>query len=225
MGYNAPPAQLAVVTAPPSKELPSNLPKNTGLGGLGTTINDNSVDVDPSDDSAATYKLESVSKKTSRGNEAKGTMYALLSETTLASKKTSYSEKVAVITKESTFAKDGNEDEDYALRNAVQEVEPLEPSSTGIVSVDEEDDLVQGEVVSSQIITSRSRTVETTTYSCENNGDTETRVEQKVTIQSDGEPIDHDEALAQAIQEATAMNPDMTVEKIEIHQTTQADSL
>ena len=58
-------------------------------------------------------------------------------------------------TKESTFAKDGNEDEDYSLRNAVQEVEPLEPSSTGIVSVDEEDDLVQGEVVSSQIITSR----------------------------------------------------------------------
>ena len=49
-------------------------------------------------------------------------------------------------------------------------------------------------------------------------------MEQKVTIQSDGEPIDHDEALAQAIQEATAMNPDMTVEKIEIHQTTQADS-
>ena len=71
----------------------------------------------------------------------------------------------------------------------------------------------------------RSRTVETTTYACENNGETETRVEQKVTIQSDGEPIDHDEALAQAIQEATAMNPDMTVEKIEIHQTTQADSL
>ena len=47
----------------------------------------------------------------------------------------------------------------------------------------------------------------------------------QVTIQSDGEPIDHDEALAQAIQEATAMNPDMTVEKIEIHQTTQADSM
>ena len=70
----------------------------------------------------------------------------------------------------------------------------------------------------------RSRTVETTTYACENNGETETRVEQKVTIQSDGEPIDHDEALAQAIQEATAMNPDMTVEKIEIHQTTQAES-
>ena len=165
--YNAPPAQLAVVTAPPSKELPSNLPKNTGplaglggLGGLGgATINDgNSVDVDPSEDSAATYKLESVSKKTSKGNEAKGTMYALLSETTMASKKTSYSEKVAVITKESTFAKDGDEDhEDYEKQNAIKtDVEPMpEPSSTGIVSVDEEDDLVQGEVVSSQIITSR----------------------------------------------------------------------
>merc|ERR1719188_1843098 len=82
-------------------------------------------------------------------------------------------------------------------------------------------DLLAGEVVSSQTITSRSRTVETTTYSLENEGNTETRVEQKVTLQSDGDPIDHDEALAQAIQEATAMNPDMTVEKIEIHQTAQ----
>ncbi len=83
----------------------------------------------------------------------------------------------------------------------------------------------EGEIVSSQTITSRSRTVETTTYSLEREGgDTETRVEQKVVIQSDGgDPIDHDEALAQAIQEATAMNPDMTVEKIEIHQTSQAE--
>ena len=48
----------------------------------------------------------------------------------------------------------------------------------------------------------------------------ETRVEQKITIQSDGDPIDHDRALAEAIQEATAMNPDMTVEKIEIQQQT-----
>ena len=82
-------------------------------------------------------------------------MYALLSETTLASKKTSYSEKVAVITKESTFAKDGNEDENNDESPNVEK-EPFEPSSTGIVSVDEDqDDIVQGEVVSSQIITSR----------------------------------------------------------------------
>ena len=45
-----------------------------------------------------------------------------------------------------------------------------------------------------------------------------------MTIQSDGEPVDHDEALAQAIQEATAMNPDFTVEKIEIQQTSTAES-
>ena len=81
-------------------------------------------------------------------------MYALLSETTLASKKTSYSEKVAVITKESTFAKDGNEEENKDEIPKVEK-EPFEPSSTGIVSVDEDDDIVQGEVVSSQIITSR----------------------------------------------------------------------
>ena len=46
----------------------------------------------------------------------------------------------------------------------------------------------------------------------------ETKVEQRITISSDGSPIDHDQALAEAIQEATHMNPNMTVEKIEIQQ-------
>lgn len=46
----------------------------------------------------------------------------------------------------------------------------------------------------------------------------ETRVEQKITIESDGDANEHDRALAEAIQEATMMNPDMTVEKIEIQQ-------
>lgn len=81
----------------------------------------------------------------------------------------------------------------------------------------------EGTIVSSQTITSKTRTVETTTYAIEQEGATETHIEQKVTIQSDGDPVDHDEALAQAIQEATAMNPDFTVEKIEINQTTQDD--
>lgn len=75
-----------------------------------------------------------------------------------------------------------------------------------------------GEIVSSQTISSKTRTVETITYKTERDGVVETRVEQKITIQSDGDPIDHDRALAEAIQEATAMNPDMTVEKIEIQQ-------
>lgn len=100
----------------------------------------------------------------------------------------------------------------------------LDTSDERLLSSQLEDDLLlEGEVVSSQTITSQSRTIETTTYTAERNGECETRIEQKVTIQSDGEPIDHDEALAQAIQEATAMNPDMTVEKIEIHQTTGND--
>ncbi|XP_044742967.1 protein 4.1 homolog isoform X2 [Chrysoperla carnea] len=78
-----------------------------------------------------------------------------------------------------------------------------------------------GEIVSSQTISSKTRTVETITYKTERDGVCETRVEQKITIQSDGtDPIDHDRALAEAIQEATRMNPDMTVDKIEIQQTT-----
>uniref|UniRef100_A0A1B0AGC2 Moesin/ezrin/radixin homolog 1 n=1 Tax=Glossina pallidipes TaxID=7398 RepID=A0A1B0AGC2_GLOPL len=78
-----------------------------------------------------------------------------------------------------------------------------------------------GEIVSTQTVSSKTRTVETITYKTERDGIVETRVEQKITIQSDGDPIDHDRALAEAIQEATAMNPDMTVEKIEIQQQTQ----
>lgn len=46
----------------------------------------------------------------------------------------------------------------------------------------------------------------------------ETRVEHKITIKSDGDPVDHDRALAEAIQEATMMDPKMTVQKIEITQ-------
>lgn len=76
----------------------------------------------------------------------------------------------------------------------------------------------EGEVITTHSITSKTRTVETVTYQKEHDGLVETRVEQKITVQSDGDPIDHDKALAEAIQEATAMNPDMTVEKIEIQQ-------
>merc|ERR1712142_762801 len=43
----------------------------------------------------------------------------------------------------------------------------------------------------------------------------ETRVEKKILISHD-EEVDHDQALADAIHQATKMNPDLTVEKIEI---------
>ena len=130
--YNTPP-QLAVVTAPPSKDPPSNVPK-----------------YQPKPPEPESYQVQQVTKKTSKSNEAKGTMYALLSETTLASKKNSYSEKVALFTKEATFSQPGNEDN-------IDDKTPVEPTSTAMVSVDDtnEDDLVHGEVVSSQIITSR----------------------------------------------------------------------
>ncbi|XP_073987159.1 erythrocyte membrane protein band 4.1 like coracle isoform X3 [Rhodnius prolixus] len=91
-------------------------------------------------------------------------------------------------------------------------------STTQAVILPEKSYTVSGEVVSSQTITSKTRTVETVTYKTEKEGVVETRVEQKITIQSDGDRIDHDKALAEAIQEATAMNPDMQVEKIEIQQ-------
>ncbi|RWS13885.1 band 4.1-like protein 3 [Dinothrombium tinctorium] len=74
------------------------------------------------------------------------------------------------------------------------------------------------DTISTQSLSSRTRTVETVTYKMEKDGVVETRVEQKITIQNDGDQIDHDRALAEAIQEATLMNPDMTVEKIEIQQ-------
>jgi hypothetical protein len=43
-------------------------------------------------------------------------------------------------------------------------------------------------------------------YKKEHDGLVETRVEQKITIQSDGDPIDHDRALAEAIQVGFSLN-------------------
>ncbi|XP_071448893.1 protein 4.1 isoform X2 [Hetaerina americana] len=101
---------------------------------------------------------------------------------------------------------------------------PLVVTETRKVAMESDDGLYSatGEIVSSQTISSKTRTVETITYQTERDGVVETRMEQKITIQSDGDPIDHDKALAEAIQEAAAMNPDLTVEKIEIQQQQQA---
>ncbi|CAI4220841.1 unnamed protein product [Auanema sp. JU1783] len=77
-----------------------------------------------------------------------------------------------------------------------------------------------GEFVSSKTVTCGNRTIETITYKTEKDGIIETHVEHRVTIHSDA-AIDYDSELSQAIQEATKMNPDMTVEKIEVrHETT-----
>lgn len=76
-----------------------------------------------------------------------------------------------------------------------------------------------GEYVSSKSVTQGNRTIETITYKTEKDGIVETHVEHRVTIHSDGD-IDHDAELSQAILEATQMNPDMVVEKIEVRQET-----
>ncbi|GIY21515.1 protein 4.1 homolog [Caerostris extrusa] len=74
------------------------------------------------------------------------------------------------------------------------------------------------DILNTSSVSSKTRTVETITYKTEKDGVIETRVEKKITIHSDGDPIDHDQALAEAIHEATLMNPNLTVEKIEIQQ-------
>ena len=87
----------------------------------------------------------------------------MTSETTVGTKKTSYSEKVALFAKESIFTKDGSDNsaatDPFKTKNENTN-NSNEPTSTAMVSVDDEpnpgdDDVLQGEVVSSQIITSR----------------------------------------------------------------------
>uniref|UniRef100_A0A0R3RHF3 4_1_CTD domain-containing protein n=1 Tax=Elaeophora elaphi TaxID=1147741 RepID=A0A0R3RHF3_9BILA len=79
---------------------------------------------------------------------------------------------------------------------------------------------VPGELISSRTVTQGNRTIETITYKTEKNGTVETHVEHRVTIHS-CDDIDHDAELSQAILEATNMNPDMTVEKIEVKHESQ----
>jgi hypothetical protein len=60
-------------------------------------------------------------------------------------------------------------------------------------------------------------------YKTEKDGMIETRIERKIQITSDDE-IDHDAALAEAIRQVTDMNPDLSVEKIEIQTKTETEA-
>jgi hypothetical protein len=156
----------------------------------------------------------------------------LITETSMVSHNQAvFTENTAIVTKMTTSQvddqeKEAEEEENENKKPPLPDSEPPHAAlQMGNVEVEflNTTEVTTGEVISSQTITSRSRTVETTTFLSEKTeGETEKLInEQIVTIQSqDGEAIDHDEALAQAIQEATAMNPDMTVEKIEIQQST-----
>ncbi|CEF64650.1 FERM domain and Band 4.1, C-terminal domain and Pleckstrin homology-like domain and FERM/acyl-CoA-binding protein, 3-helical bundle domain and FERM, N-terminal domain and FERM, C-terminal PH-like domain and FERM central domain and Band 4.1 domain and Band 4.1 family-containing protein [Strongyloides ratti] len=79
---------------------------------------------------------------------------------------------------------------------------------------------IPGEFVSSKTVSTGNKTIETITYKTEKDGIVETRVEHKVTIHSD-DKVDHDAELSQALLDVTSMDPDMTVEKIEVKQETQ----
>eukprot|EP00918_Siedleckia_nematoides_P091484 GHVU01200931.1.p1 GENE.GHVU01200931.1~~GHVU01200931.1.p1 ORF type:complete len:687 (+),score=99.52 GHVU01200931.1:196-2256(+) len=69
---------------------------------------------------------------------------------------------------------------------------------------------------SSNTTAQRTVTQKQTTYKTEKDGVVETRIERKMVITSEGDDIDHDKALADAIRSVTDMNPDLSVEKIEI---------
>ena len=107
------------------------------------------------------------------------------------------------------------------------ENDPSEAALPCKVMEESEDKIVVSEFATSQTITSCSRTVETTTFKSEQStgGEKEMIIEHQhlvtmqaasASVEETAADIDYDEALAQAIQEATAMNPHMTVEKIEI---------
>ncbi|XP_052274241.1 protein 4.1-like isoform X5 [Dreissena polymorpha] len=71
-------------------------------------------------------------------------------------------------------------------------------------------------LISAHSVTTRSQTIDTTTYKTERDGMVETHVERKITVVTDGDDdTDHDALLRAAIEQVTEMNPDLTVDKIE----------
>jgi len=109
----------------------------------------------------------------------------------------------------------------YSLKSSqpISAATPLVTAESRKVVMREGGVEAEGEELSSRKVSSTQKTIETVTFTTEKDGVVETRVQQNITIQSEGEPgIDHDAALREAIQEATDVNPDITVDKIEIRQ-------
>uniref|UniRef100_A0A914HHB6 Band 4.1 C-terminal domain-containing protein n=1 Tax=Globodera rostochiensis TaxID=31243 RepID=A0A914HHB6_GLORO len=111
---------------------------------------------------------------------------------------------------------DGGQQEQLAVgKNVTFEngVEQKKDTVSGTGRQPSEDDV--GELVSTKLVTTGNRTIETLTYKKEADGVVETRVEHRITIHAN-EEIDHDAELDRAISEATKMNPNMKVEKVEV---------
>ncbi len=150
------------------------------------------------------FQAEAVTTKVEH-EDPSGVTHSVVSESITAAsvlKKDSYevSEKVRVFTKETERKKSGYDNRGLETSNGSSPPpygagagagaggEGEGGDSKALSPVNGDDNRLagtataaEGEIVSSQTITSRSRTVETTTYSLEKDGgDTETRVEQKV---------------------------------------------
>ncbi|KAL3998890.1 FERM N-terminal domain family protein [Acanthocheilonema viteae] len=158
-----------------------------------------------------------------KGIKTRQVTHTVQQKTYQTSSASSQNENSEIEATEKSFVYNGNENM-TSFQGSIMETpdnkSTYEPT-TGINKVIGNDySDIPGELVSSRTVTQGNRTIETITYKTEKNGTMETHVEHRVTIHS-CDDIDHDAELSQAILEATNMNPDMTVEKIEVKHETQ----
>ncbi|XP_051554563.1 band 4.1-like protein 3 isoform X2 [Myxocyprinus asiaticus] len=118
------------------------------------------------------------------------------------------------------------ESEEPVLDGKVEDV-PLVHTETKTITyesseVDANGDSDPGVLMSAQTITSENNSTTTTTHITKmvKDGISETRIEKRIVITGDTD-IDHDQALAQAIKEAKAQHPDMSVTKVVVHKETE----
>ncbi|KRG04809.1 protein 4.1 homolog isoform X7 [Drosophila mojavensis] len=202
--------------------------RNLGTGEVTYSTQEHKADATPTDLSGAYVTATAVTTRTATTHEdlGKNAKTEQLEEKTVATTRTldPNNQQQRVVTQEvktTATVTSGDQKSPLYTSSATGSTGPHVESTRVVLGEDSPGYSGHGEIISTQTVSSKTRTVETITYKTERDGIVETRVEQKITIQSDGDPIDHDKALAEAIQEATAMNPDMTVEKIEIQQQTQ----
>ncbi|XP_062128310.1 protein 4.1 homolog isoform X7 [Drosophila sulfurigaster albostrigata] len=202
--------------------------RNLGTGEVTYSTQEHKADATPTDLSGAYVTATAVTTRTATTHEdlGKNAKTEQLEEKTVATTRTldPSNQQQRVVTQEvktTATVTSGDQKSPAYATTATTSTGPHVESTRVVLGEDTPGYSGHGEIISTQTVSSKTRTVETITYKTERDGIVETRVEQKITIQSDGDPIDHDKALAEAIQEATAMNPDMTVEKIEIQQQTQ----
>jgi hypothetical protein len=129
---------------------------------------------------------------------------------------------------------EGEEEKKVEISPTEKEVEPVQSAKAPVTTISSESSL-ESQSVKETVVTSSSsetRVSETETISKaaiseivvtvpqeivwkEEDEVVETRIEKKILISHDDDS-DHDQALAEAIRKATEINPDLTVEKIEI---------